>query len=316
MKLIRSGSSDVCYNLALEEYVLANFREGSCLMLWINDTALVLGRYQNVYEEINLKEAERTGVPVVRRISGGGTVYHDAGNLNYSFFSTYDPDCYRGYDTFLDPVITSLRTLGVPAEKRGVCDLAAYGFKISGSAQTIKDQRILHHGTLLFDADIDRLQGLLKPPQGEFCSKSIKSVRSRVANIKELLNCGVDVKTSAEFQEAFLNALYPEGIDEYSLNAQEHEEISALASDKYHTWEWNFGSSPGFTFRKAARFQGRKADVSLAVEQGLVKELNFRWDGSLQEDTAARMEAILGKRYGYTVFLEQLNDEALADCFF
>ncbi|HSP47373.1 MAG TPA: lipoate--protein ligase family protein, partial [Clostridiaceae bacterium] len=137
LRYIENESEDVYFNLALEEYLLQNFREGTYLLLWRNDRSIVLGKYQNVYEEVNLRAVEEAGIKVARRNSGGGTVYHDLGNLNYSILTDYDPNGTISYDLFLEPMISALRSMGIPAEKRGASDIAIEGMKISGSAQTL-----------------------------------------------------------------------------------------------------------------------------------------------------------------------------------
>ena len=157
MKYMKVTGTDIYYNLALEEYMFNKSSEESVLLLWKNDTSIVLGKYQNVYEEINIKEVSRKHISVARRNTGGGTVFHDRGNLNYSFITSCSSGMFSEYDEFIFPVLQALNGLGVPAQKRNNSDIAIGTSKISGSAQAVKSHRILHHGTLLFDADMEGL---------------------------------------------------------------------------------------------------------------------------------------------------------------
>ena len=157
MYYIEGENKDPYYNLALEEYMMANYTKGTYLLLWINEDSIVMGKYQNAYEELNLKAIEEDGIPVVRRISGGGTVFHDKGNLNYSFITDADRE-KGGYEEFLHPIIKSLNRLGIHAQKRNVCDIVIGDKKISGSAKCSRKGRVLQHGTLLFDSDLKKLR--------------------------------------------------------------------------------------------------------------------------------------------------------------
>ena len=207
MKYMKVTGTDIYYNLALEEYMFNKSSEESVLLLWKNDTSIVLGKYQNVYEEINIKEVSRKHISVARRNTGGGTVFHDRGNLNYSFITSCSSGMFSDYDEFIFPVIKALNGLGVPAQKRNNSDIAIGTSKISGSAQAVKSHRILHHGTLLFDADMEGLHLLLKPSDGRFTSKAVKSVRSDVTNISDHLR---DKMTIDEFEEYLLENIISE----------------------------------------------------------------------------------------------------------
>lgn len=270
MQYINSRSNDPYYNLALEEYVLLNLKEEDYLLLWSSDKSIVIGKYQNVYEEVNLKEVQRRGIPVLRRISGGGTVYHDRNNLNYSMIMDYSRNSFSSYDVFLDPMISALKGLGVPAGKRRACDIAIGDKKISGSAQTIKKDRILHHGTLLFDSDLKELHTLLKTTDGLIVSKAVKSFRSEVTNISDHLK-GHVIEVDA-FRNLLLKELFPEGIRERVLSEEEKKEIRKLALEKYQTWEWNYGFSPKFTYSKESRVNSKRLSVFLEVRKGYIHD--------------------------------------------
>lgn len=268
LRYIENGSEDVYFNLALEEYLLQNFREGTYLLLWRNDRSIVLGKYQNVYEEVNLRAVEESGVRVARRNSGGGTVYHDLGNLNYSILTDYDPNGSISYDLFLAPMISALRSMGIPAEKRGTSDIAIQGMKISGSAQTLKKGRVIHHGTLLFDADLGSLRDLLKTTSGTITSRAVKSVRSPVTNIRAHLE-GKDLSFT-DFRDRLLENLQSTGMEPAVLTEEQLLEIRSLAEEKYSTWEWNFGRSPSFDFEKEDAVFGGNLTVRMRIENGII----------------------------------------------
>jgi len=302
MRFIPGDSTDVYYNLALEEYVLNELKGDSYFLLWVNDPCVVAGRHQNMFAEINSRELEQRGIPAARRNSGGGAVYHDRGNLNYSFITDHDPESFAGYDPFLNPLVKALNSLGVPAAKGNICDIAVAGQKISGSAQSIRNRRLLHHGTLLFDADLDALRALLKPAGGVFASKAVASVRSCVANLKDYLGCSVPDMEG--FKKALLEALFPQGLDRRALSGGEIAAIRELAAGKYAAWEWIYGASPKFTFEKNALFLGRPCTIQLTVEQGVVREC--RLDSATLPGDRVRV-ALVGQRYGWRNVSKQLQ---------
>lgn len=323
MKYINCLNDDIYFNLALEEYVFNKFKDDSYLLFWKNDRSLVLGKYQNVFEEINLKTAEDLDIKVARRNSGGGTVFHDKGNLNYSFIKDYNPNSFVDYDVFLNPVISALESLGINAAKKRTSDIAIDGKKISGSAQAIAGGRILHHGTLLFDTDLSMLHDLLKTAEGEFTSNAVKSTRSQVTNIKE--HIGNQAMTIDEFQTLLLKTMFPEGIQEVKFSGQDWAAITNLAQSKYSTWEWNYGNSPRFSYVKESNIGGAPVSLRLQVENGIIVQCEVL-KGKLPVNNIE--DAVRGLRYSYTVITNRLNElipesnaeefnvAKLAQCFF
>lgn len=323
MRFFKTHSNDVFYNLAFEEYVFENYRDDDYLILWTNDSSVVMGKFQNAYEEINLKAAEESGIKVARRNTGGGTVFHDKGNLNYSLIMDYDEELFAKYDSFLEPMIKALNKLGVPAGKRNKSDIAIGEEKISGSAQSVSHNRILHHGTLLFDADLSSLHELLKPTSGKITSKAVKSVRSKVVNIKDYIK--TDNMTLADLESYLIENLFPGETAEAHLGEDEIEEIKKRKEEKYITWKWNYGKSPCFTFSKESRIEGRDIRIDLKVESGHIKECTL----SLGTDKQAMMQElllqkkILGEKYTYKGLKKIISQvipayqvDAFADCFF
>lgn len=323
MKYIESISDDVYFNLALEEYIYNNLKDDTYFMLWKNDSSIVLGKHQNVYEEINIKAIEQNNIKVARRNTGGGTVFHDRGNLNYSVITTYDKNTLIDYDQFIIPVINALNSIGIKAEKRRTCDIAIEGKKISGSAQSIKGNRALHHGTLLFDADLTMLHDLLKTTEGKIESKSVKSVRSIVTNIKDhLSDTTINID---EFQKLLIYTMFSDKVEKYEITQEQIEAVKELVENKYSKWEWNFGYSPDFYFEKDSVILGNTIKVKLYVKKGVITDCNIQGNNIPCDNL---QESIIGLRYSYINIVNKLkelnslksikniNYEELADCFF
>ncbi|HRV99615.1 MAG TPA: lipoate--protein ligase, partial [Aminobacteriaceae bacterium] len=275
MYFIEGQSHDPAYNLALEEYLYRSVNEGhpGYFLLWQNAPSIIVGRFQNTAQEVNRPFVEERGIHVVRRISGGGAVYHDLGNVNYSFIVPNDEGTPFDFARHARPVIDALAKLGVEAESGGRNDLLIDGRKFSGSAQHMDRRRLLHHGTLLFDSDLSILEQALSVDEEKFTSKGFKSVRSRVTNILPMLTEPISVE---EFIDALRGAL--SGTETYSLDETQLSEIRRLRDEKYATWEWNWGASPEFTERKARRFPWGKVEALLNVKEGVIRQARFYGD--------------------------------------
>ena len=272
---LETCSQDPFFNLAFEEYVLRNRREGNYLILWQNDRTIVVGQNQNAEAEINRSFVEANGIRVVRRMTGGGAVYHDLGNLNYSFITDAGDAEKLTMEAFTRPVVEALKGLGLQAEASGRNDILVDGRKVSGTAQRLMGTRILHHGTLLFDSDVEAVAGALNVDPSKFQSKSSKSVRSRVGNIRASLTQDMDLPA---FWEYLKGALAGSGFRTETLTADELAEVETLRSEKYATWEWNFGRSPKFDLSNKRRFPGGGLEVGLHVEKGLITDIAFYGD--------------------------------------
>lgn len=272
---IETGSVDPHYNLAFEEYVLNNCTQGEILLLWQNDNTIVIGQNQNAEAEINHSFVEQHGIHVVRRMTGGGAVYHDLGNLNYSFITDVVDAEQLTMETFTRPVVAALKALGLEAEASGRNDILVSGKKVSGTAQRLARGRILHHGTLLFDSDPSMVAGALNVDPTKFQSKSSKSVRSRIGNIKSFLSQEMELR---DFWEYLKNALSAGGFQPMELGEDALAEIRRLKESKYDTWEWNFGKSPKFDLTNKRRFDGGTLEIGVQVEKGVIKEAAFYGD--------------------------------------
>jgi len=290
------GITDPRVNLALEEHALRTFVIGeSYLLFYVNEPSVIIGKHQNTVEEINPDFIRDRGIHVVRRISGGGAVYHDLGNLNFSFITRYDPRRFNNYAEFTGPVVRTLRALGVPAEPGGRNDILAGGRKISGNAQFTSGERMFSHGTLLFDSNLDDVVAALNVKAGKIESKGIKSIRSRVANISEFLR---EPMTVDDLRRVLLEGIFGPGEPpRRELTDADWEAVEELSATKYRTWEWNYGLSPKFNVQRAKRFAIGEIDARMDVEEGRIRTIRFFGDFFAKGDVTELEELLANVRY-------------------
>ncbi|WP_374049810.1 lipoate--protein ligase [Neobacillus sp. PS3-34] len=272
------GITDPTINLAIEEYALKNLDiNETYLLFYINKPSIIIGKNQNTIEEINTEYVEGNGIQVVRRLSGGGAVYHDLGNLNFSFITKDDGESFHNFRKFTEPVIEALQKLGVNAELSGRNDILAEGRKISGNAQFSTRGRMFSHGTLLFDSEMDHVVSALNVKKDKIESKGIKSIRSRVANISEFLS---DIISIEEFRSLLLKNIFGglEEIPEYVLTEEDWEKIYQLSEERYRNWDWNYGKSPKFNLQHSHRFPVGQIDVRLEVNRGTIENCKIYGD--------------------------------------
>ena len=305
---LETGSTDPRYNLAFEEYVLRNYTQGDILILWQNANAVIVGRNQNAEAEINKAFVAEHDILVVRRNTGGGTVYHDMGNLNYSFITDVDGLERDTLHRFLEPVVKALQGLGLEAEASGRNDILVSGKKVSGTAQQLLNGRILHHGTLLFNANTSVLAGALNPDPTKFQSKGISSVRSRVGNIRDHLGGNMDM---AVFWQYLKGALLAGETVQVQLKPEDLRAIETLKAEKYDTWEWNFGRSPKYQFTNKKRWPGGLLEVHLSVEAGKISGLRIFGDFLSLRPVPELEETLTGCSYQEEAILDALKDVPL-----
>lgn len=302
------GITDPRINLAIEEYVLKNMdiEKEDFLLFYINQPSIIIGKNQNTIEEINTDYVEDNGVIVVRRLSGGGAVYHDLGNLNFSFLTKDDGNSFHNYKKFTQPVVDALAKLGVDAELSGRNDILAEGRKVSGNAQFSTKGRMFSHGTLMFDTEIDAVVSALKVKKDKIESKGIKSVRSRVANISEFLK---EPMTIEEFRMEILKSIFggEEQIQYYDLTEQDWANIHKLSEERYQKWEWNYGKSPRFNIQKQHRFPSGSIDIRLEVNKGIIEEAKIFGDFFGVGDVAEVEGLLVGAKYDRTAISEALQ---------
>ncbi len=270
-------STDPYFNLACEEYVFEALDQSkSYFMLWQNHKTVVVGKHQNTVEEINQEYVRTHDIRVVRRLSGGGAVYHDLGNLNFTFI--VDKNVIGDFDfkVFTAPVIKALARLGVTAEFNSRNDLTIDGKKFSGNSQYHKGNRLLHHGTLLFNSDLDVIQQVLTVKQEKIESKGIKSIRSRVTNISEHMQGAASI---TEFKTLLVENMFEAGeLEQSTLSEEDISHIRHLRDEKYATWDWNYGASPRYNARKSRRFECGEVTALLQVEKGRISGIKFYGD--------------------------------------
>ena len=324
---IVNSSTDPYFNMAVEEYIVKHMDDSqNYFMLWQNHPTVVVGRNQNTVEEINQPYIKEHGITVVRRLSGGGAVYHDHGNLNFTFVLNDNKD-FANFEKFTRPVINALGRLGIAAENNGRNDISIEGRKFSGNAQFKHRNRLLHHGTLLFNSNIEEMVQALNPSGAKISSKGIKSVRSRVTNICEHLSIPVAIE---EFKQVLTEEVFREeqNNDSCQLSESDLQTINQLRNDKYATWAWVYGTSPPYNIRKTRSYSWGNVDIRLDVKRGSISgcriygdyfamgditELESTLVGTVyrEEDVRNRLSAIDLSR-----FLPQSNDDELIDLLF
>jgi len=290
MLCISHPNTDAWFNLAAEEFVLKNFDQ-DVFMLWQNDNAIVVGKHQNTLAEINYDFVKEQNIKVVRRLSGGGTVYHDMGNLNFTFIMNGHEGQMVDFRKFTQPIIDVLGKLGVEAKFEGRNDLTINGLKFSGNAEHVYKNRVLHHGTLLFSSELNNLTNALKVNPLKFQDKAVKSVRSRVTNISEHLKADLDVLGFKNLIMQHIVTMYPDA-ETYLFTGDDLDAISKLVSEKYSTWEWNFGYSPKYNFQKMIKTAGGFVEFQVKVEDGIIKDIRLFGDFFSTRDIS-ELEALL-----------------------
>jgi lipoate-protein ligase A len=290
------NNSDPRINLAIEEHLVRNVNVGEDILLfYINQPSIIIGRNQNTLEEINFPYMEENQIIVVRRLSGGGAVYHDHGNLNFSFINANGREFLHNFKKFTQPVVNVLNSMGVPAEINGRNDIVVEGRKISGNAQYAIGTKLVSHGTLLYNSDLSKVSEALNVNVEKIESKGIKSVRSRVANISEYISEPMDV---LEFRERVKHGILAEANNgEYKLTQQDWEEINKISNERYQQWEWNFGRSPKFNIQKTQRFSFGQVDARIEVHNGEIQNVKLFGDFLGLRDVADVESKLIGVRY-------------------
>lgn len=304
MKTLISHSTDPYFNLAWEEYIFKHINcEEDILLLWRNAPSVIVGRNQIIYGEVEVAYCKTHDIPIIRRISGGGTVYHDLGNLNYSVITKQYKDVISNYAYFTKPILTFLNSLGIPASFSGKSDLKIGNQKISGNAQIYHQNRMLHHGTLLLESDLSRLNQVIKAQTKDILSIGVPSNRSMVTNVFDHL------KTKTSFQD-FLDNLqahwvYPKTIQESSLELStlDFHAIEQLKQSKYHSWAWNYGESPAFEIHKEIGAD----QIQIKVTEGFIAECLYTNQSKTQ--FIAALKGIPFDADAYQTVITQVEDE-------
>ena len=277
MLIVKRHHTNPYFNLAAEEYFLKQTDE-DIFMLWRNEPSIIIGKHQNTLSEINLDFVKENNIRVVRRLTGGGAVFHDLGNLNFTFIQSNHDHTLNDFRKYTEPILEVLQQLGIDARFEGRNDLTIDGRKFSGNAEMVWKNRVLHHGTLLFSALMTDLGQALKVDEAKFRDKAVKSVRSRVTNISEHLRQPMDVMQFAELIQGNITGMYPDARF-YELTETDIRNIEKLAETRYSTWDWNFGNSPEYNFRKVIRTQhSGTLEFCLNVRNGIIVQTRIYGD--------------------------------------
>lgn len=302
------------YNLATEEYLTKTEKYSEpILMLWQNDNSIIVGRNQNSIQEINSHETSRDNVHVVRRNTGGGTVYHDLGNLNFSLIYTEEKELGKNlFAETIQPVIDCLNRLGVKASIRGKNDIEVDGKKISGNAMWKHNNRVLHHGTLLFKTDLSKLNKYLNVDKTKIESKKIKSNSSRVANINDFVELSID-----DFKKELIKMFSENSeVKEITFTKEEMEEIKKLSEEKYMSDDWNYSKSGHYTYKNKMRIEGKgTVEVLLEINEGKIKLAKFYGDFLGSAGTDILEKKLLETNYKIQDIKDVLEKENLKHIF-
>lgn len=315
MYYIESESVNPHFNLALEQTVFDSLdRKHDYFMLWRNDNAVIVGKHQNTVGEINAEYVRERGICVVRRLSGGGAVYHDLGNVNFTFVVSADNNKPFDFGAFCRPVVRALAELGVTAEINGRNDMTIDGKKFSGNAQYRKRNRVMHHGTILYDSDLSVLGKALAVQKDKVESKAVKSVRSRVTNVKDYMVGDIGVE---RFIGELRDAMFREcALQPYSLTEADLEETRRLQREIYETWEWNYGASPAYSIHKERRVEGcGRLEVHMDVANGTITKIGFSGDYFGNADHAELCRLLQGAHLERNYLREALAAVAIGDYF-
>ncbi len=313
MLCILNTSTEPYFNMATEEYLFKNFQD-EIFMLWRNDNAIVVGKHQNTLSEINIDYVRNKNIKVVRRLSGGGAVFHDLGNLNFTFIVNAHDSNKVDFKRYTLPIIQVLQKLGVDAKFEGRNDLTIEGKKISGNAVHVIRNRVLQHGTLLFKSVIPDLTEALRVNSLKFQDKAVKSVRSRVTNITEHLKEPIELDRFSQMLMKHVSEMYPD-TQVYELTPFDKLEIQKLANEKYSTWEWNFGYHSQYNFKKLVRTSAGNIEVNLNVENGFIKQCKIYGDYFNINETSEFENRLIDIKHDYTSLSDLIDQTNIGDYF-
>ena len=313
MKYLKNPSTNPYYNMAFDEYCLESLPiDEPVFFLWQNRPAVIVGYNQEVNTEVNLDYLKEKGIDLVRRVTGGGAVYHDMENLNYTIVGRSE-DLERDYPEYASIMVKALQTLGVPATLSGRNDILVEGRKVSGFAKRVCKDRLMVHGTLMYNVDVDVLTHVLNPSTTKLQSKGIASVRSRVANLCDYLPEIPDIQTFSQCLEEILSNNYTD--TEYQLTETELAHIQQLTDKKFATWEWNYGRSPKATLVHSARLACGTVEIHLTLAENRIASCRFGGDFLGNLPTTDLESALINVVYNTESIRERLSSFTISDYF-
>ena len=306
MIFVKHSNLNPYKNHAIEEFIMNKFNE-DCFMLWKNERCILIGRNQNAYSEINMDYVKEHDIPIVRRITGGGAVFNDEGNFNFTFISCNTGEDFTNFKKFTIPIILALKKIGIQVEFSGRNDLTIGDKKFSGNAQCKYKDKVLHHGTLLFSSNFSDMESALRVNDIKLSSKGIKSVKSRVVNISDFLKSPMNIE---EFRKYLFNEVLTntENAKIYHITEEDLLEINLISEKKYATWQWNFGNNPHFNIEREKRFAGGIVQAFIEVSKGKIKDIRFYGDFFSEKDATLVEDTLKGLNYDYKVLYEALKD--------
>lgn len=299
MIFIKNKNTDVYFNLAMEEYFFEKFKKDEVFMLWINEPSVVIGKHQNLIEELNMKYCFENNIKIARRLSGGGTVVHDFGNLNYTYITNTTGDTALDFKEFLKPMYNALLNLNIDAHISPRNDFRVLEKKICGHSQFMRKKRVLHHGCILFDSNLNNLRNALNVENKKIISKSAKSVKSSVANLKEISKLDYEI---SDFLEKLKNEILKtqENFEIYELTKEDILKIDKIKSEKYATKDWIYGQSPKCTF-----ILDEERDYTVEIEGGRIEKINIGYDN--------KFESLIGLYFEYEEIKNKIDELNIKD---